>query len=195
LCGHATLATAHILWETGRLPAEKAACFQSKSGKLIARRADANAIALDFPSLPATPAAAPAELLKSIDFRPVFIGSSQFDFLVEADSAQTVRKARVDYGALKQLKTRGLIITAASDDQNYDFISRFFAPGCGIDEDPVTGSAHSVLGPYWHKKIGKSSLRAYQASPRGGSMRVEIHGDRTHLIGQAITVLRGQIVV
>jgi predicted PhzF superfamily epimerase YddE/YHI9 len=192
LCGHATLASAHLLWETARLPASAQARFHTASGLLTADRRGAW-IELDFPATPAVPAEAPPAMA-ALGVTPKWIGRSRFDYLVEVDSEETVRAAAPDLQALAAVETRGVIVTAPSASGRFDFVSRFFAPRAGIDEDPVTGSAHCCLGPYWAPRLGKQEMTAYQASARGGVVRVRIDGDRIRLAGQAVTVLRGVLI-
>jgi PhzF family phenazine biosynthesis protein len=193
LCGHATVASAHILWETGALKPDEQARFHTLSGLLTAdRRGDW--IELDFPAKPEEPAAPWDELVRGLGITPRYVGKSQFDFLVEADSEQAVRGLEPDFTLLKRTKARGVIVTARSENAEFDFVSRFFAPGAGVDEDPVTGSAHCVLGPYWAKHLGKTEFVAYQASARGGVVKVRLVGDRVKLGGQAVTVLRGELI-
>ena len=192
LCGHATLAAAHVLWEEGRLAADAQARFHTRSGTLLARR-NGDWIEMDFPAKAEEAAEAPPYLASALGVTPVHVGRNQFDYLVELDSAATVRNLQPDFTALRKLGVRGVIVTARSDTPEFDFISRFFAPGAGIDEDPVTGSAHCCLGPYWSKRLGKTEFVAYQASARGGVVRVHCCGDRVQLGGQAVTVLRGEL--
>jgi PhzF family phenazine biosynthesis protein len=192
LCGHATLASAHILWEEGHLTPNTQARFHTKSGLLTAERKGAW-IELDFPATPASPASPPAGLIEALGAKPVFVGRSRFDYLVEVDSEATVRRIAPDLGALARVDARGVIVTSRAEKGKYDFVSRFFAPQSGVPEDPVTGSAHCALTPYWSAKLGKKELVAYQASPRGGELRVRLDGDRVHLAGQAVTVLRGEL--
>jgi PhzF family phenazine biosynthesis protein len=193
LCGHATLASAHVLWEEGHLPAAAQARFYTRSGVLLAdRRGDW--IEMDFPAKSPDPCEPPDGLTAALGVQPLFTGRSQFDYLVEVDSAATVRALQPDHSALRRLTVRGVIVTARSDTPEFDFISRFFAPGAGIDEDPATGSSHVCLGPYWGAKLGKTDLTAFQASPRGGVVKVRCNGDRAYLYGQAVTVLRGELL-
>jgi PhzF family phenazine biosynthesis protein len=160
LCGHATLASAHILWETGVLKPDEQARFWTLSGLLTAER-QGEWIELDFPAKPEEPAKPWDELVNGLGIKPRYVGKSQFDFLVEADSEQTVRNLTPDFTLLKRTKARGVIVTARAEGGGFDFVSRFFAPGSGVDEDPVTGSAHCVLGPFWAKHLGKSEFVAY----------------------------------
>jgi PhzF family phenazine biosynthesis protein len=193
LCGHATLASAHILWETGVLKPTEQARFYTLSGLLTAERGGER-IELDFPAKPEEPATPWDELVRGLNITPHYVGKSQFDFLVEADSEQAVRGLAPDFTLLKRAKARGIIVTARADSQEFDFVSRFFAPSVGVDEDPVTGSAHCVLGPYWAKHLCKTEFVAYQASARGGVVKVRLVGNRVKLGGQAVTVMRGELV-
>jgi PhzF family phenazine biosynthesis protein len=193
LCGHATLASAHVLWEDGHLAAESEARFHTRSGLLTAHR-DGDWIEMDFPAEPATTAEPPVGLVDSLGIEPVWCGQNRMDWLVEVADAEAVRAVRPDFTALRTIGARGVMVTAASDDPAYDFVSRFFAPAFGVDEDPVTGSAHCCLGPYWSARTGKGQLIGFQASPRGGVVRVEPRGDRVRLAGQAVTVLRAELL-
>jgi PhzF family phenazine biosynthesis protein len=193
LCGHATLASAHVLWEAGLLPPQEQARFHTLSGLLVATRI-ADGIELDFPATPDEPAKAPAGLVEALGVMPQYVGKSEFDYLVEVDSEEAVRSLRPDFALLKTLTVRGVMVTSPADSSEYDFVSRFFAPGAGIDEDPVTGSAHCCLGPFWSLRFGKNEFVAYQASERGGIVRVRVEGERVHLGGKAVTVLHGELV-
>jgi PhzF family phenazine biosynthesis protein len=194
LCGHATLASAHVLWQEGHLGAGDEARFHTLGGRLACRRVDDGWIEMDFPAKPAQPDAGPPGLAEALGAAPVHVARSHFDYLVEVGSEAEVRALSPDFRALRAVPTRGMIVTARAQTDGFDFVSRFFAPGVGIDEDPVTGSAHCVLAPYWAAKLGRDVLRAYQASPRGGVLRVRSAGDRVVLGGQAVTVLRGELV-
>jgi PhzF family phenazine biosynthesis protein len=191
LCGHATLASAHVLWQDGHLPKAETARFHTKSGLLTAAQNGAW-IEMDFPATPNEPAESPAGLVEALGVKPLYVGKNKFDYLVEVDSEATLRGLEPDHSTLRKLPVRGIIVTARGKD--YDFVSRFFAPGSGIDEDPVTGSAHCALGPYWAAKLGKTAFRAFQASPRGGEVGVRLEGNRAILLGQAVTVLHGDLV-
>ena len=193
LCGHATLASAHILWETGVLAPEQQARFHTRSGLLTAKLAD-GWIELDFPSEPAEAVTPPDNLEVALSAPFKFVGRNRFDYLVEVDSEKTVRNLKPDFMQLKTVSSRGFIVTSRSDSSGYDFVSRFFAPAFGINEDPVNGSAHCCLGPYWAKLLGKNSLVAFQASARGGVLRVRVSEQRVILGGQAVTVLRGTLL-
>lgn len=193
LCGHATLASAHVLWEDGYLAPDAQARFHTKSGLLTADRRDVW-IELDFPATAASPAPPPAGLSEALGAKAQFVGRSKFDYLVEVESESAVRRLDPDMGAIARIEARGVIVTSRADKTNeYDFVSRFFAPQSGVPEDPVTGSAHCALTPYWSAKLGKKELVAYQASSRGGELRLRLEGDRVRLGGQAVIVLRGEL--
>ena len=187
LCGHATLASAHILWETGVLEIENEAVFFTKSGRLSARK-NGEYIILDFPAVKDLQIETPEELKKSLKVPILYTGRNRMDYIVEVDNEEIVRSLEPDFEIMKRLNTRGVIVTCRSANPEYDFVSRFFAPGAGIPEDPVTGSAHCCLGPYWKKRLGKDKLTAYQASKRGGTLKVTVSGDRVYIGGKAVTV-------
>jgi predicted PhzF superfamily epimerase YddE/YHI9 len=191
LCGPATLASAHVLWETGMLDPAATARFHTLSGLLTAER-HGDWIELDFPARPVEEADPPAGLLE-VFAEPRFVGRSRYDYLLELASEEAVRKSAPDPQVLAALGVRGVIITARASTEPFDFVSRFFAPGSGVDEDPVTGSAHCTLGPFWAPRLGKEEFLAYQASARGGVVKVRLAGDRVKLGGQAVTVLRGRL--
>jgi predicted PhzF superfamily epimerase YddE/YHI9 len=193
LCGHATLASAHALWESGQLAASEQARFHTRSGLLTADR-KGEWIELNFPVKIETAAEPPPGLLESLGAPAKYVGRNQFDYLVEVEETDLL-KMSPDHGQLRKHPVRGVIVTSLSSDPQFDFVSRFFAPGSGIDEDPVTGSAHSALTPYWAAKLGKTSMMARQASPRGGVLRVTLQGDRVLMAGQAVTTLRGELLV
>jgi predicted PhzF superfamily epimerase YddE/YHI9 len=192
LCGHATLASAHVLWEEDYLTSAAAARFYTRSGLLTARRIG-EWIELDFPAEPPARVDAPDGLLAALSLDPVWVGRNRFDYLVELSSAAAVRELRPNIPALGQLAARGVIVTARGTGR-HDFVSRFFAPAAGVDEDPVTGSAHCALGPYWAERLDRNQLTGYQVSTRGGEVRVTVDGDRVHLGGRAVTVLRGELL-
>ena len=192
LCGHATLASAHILWQTGRLEPGVQARFLSRSGLLTANRQD-DWINLNFPSKPPVEAAPPANLLEALGIKGKWVGNNGMDYFVEVESEEAVRKLHPNFALLRSVGARGVIVTARSADANFDFVSRFFAPGSGIDEDPVTGSAHCCLAPFWQKKLKKDRMVGYQSSQRGGIVRVGVEGDRVILGGQAVTVLEATL--
>lgn len=193
LCGHATLASAHVLWQEGHLKATEPARFHTQSGLLTADlRGDW--IELDFPAISSDATEPPPDLIRALGVEAKFVGRNKLDFLIEAPSEAALRALKPDFASLRTLTARGICVTSPASTPGYDFVSRFFAPGAGIDEDPVTGSAHCCLGPYWAKKLGKTEFRAYQASPRGGVVRVRLQGNRVILGGQAVTVLRGELL-
>jgi PhzF family phenazine biosynthesis protein len=193
LCGHATLATAHVLWEEGHLARDEVARFRTRSGLLTAERRG-DWIELDFPAEPAEPVDAPEGLAGALGASWRFVGRNRFDCLVELDSEASVRNLSPDQTRLVAIPMRGLIVTARSDTPGYNFVSRFFCPRLGIPEDPVCGSAHCCLAPYWARRLGKSELVGYQASARGGVVRVRHLGRRVALGGQAVTVMRGELI-
>lgn len=193
LCGHATLAAAHLLWEAGELAPEITARFQTRSGLLTAVRKK-NWIELDFPSEPALPAPAPEGLIEALGVMPRCVGRNRFDYLVEVDSEEAVRSLAPDFPRLAKISARGVMVTSRSSSPQYDFVSRFFAPASGIDEDPVTGSAHCCLGLFWKERLHKDELVGYQASARGGVVLVRPAGERVILGGQAVTVFRGTLL-
>ena len=196
LCGHATLATAHVLFETGQVAKEQVIRFRTRSGELRCKR-NGDRITLDFP---ATPLIGPAdeqvadEVRASLGIGSAEVMRSKFDLVAIVESEQTVRSLRPDFNQMKKIQSRGIIATAKSNDDQLDFVSRFFAPQHQIDEDPVTGSAHCCLTPYWAKQLGKTKLNAHQASQRGGTLHCEMIGDRVHLSGNALTVMQGQLL-
>lgn len=193
LCGHATLAAAHILWEQDYLQPGNLARFYTKSGLLTARQ-EGKLIVLNFPAEAPVEAEIPDYILRALDVTPVFAGRNRLDYLVEVESAEAVVSLQPDVNELRKMGLRGVIVTSAADHAEYDFLSRFFAPGAGIDEDPVTGSAHCCLGPYWMKRLNKRLMTGYQASARGGTVRVEVKDDRVHLGGAAVTVIKGELL-
>jgi PhzF family phenazine biosynthesis protein len=191
LCGHATVASAHVLWQDGHLPEGQQARFHTKSGLLTADRAG-DWIELDFPAKIATACEPPPELLPALGIAEAkLVGKNVFDYLVEIESDAALRALSPDHSTLRKLPVRGIIVTAKSTSPEFDFISRFFAPGSGIDEDPVTGSAHTALAPYWAGILGKQEMTGFQSSARGGVVKVRMAGDRVKLGGQAVTVMTG----
>ncbi len=193
LCGHATVASAHVLWEDDHLPQGVQARFHTRSGLLTADRLG-EWLELDFPAKAEEPAETPAGLREALGVVPKYVGRNQFDYLVELDSEAALRGLKPNFTQLGTLPVRGVIVTSRSDSPQFDFVSRFFAPAAGINEDPVTGSAHCCLGPFWSNRLKKKEMLAYQASARGGVIRVRVNGDRVHLGGQAVTVLRGELI-
>ena len=193
LCGHATLASAHALWTEGH-SAEPALRFHTRSGVLTARREGAD-IVLDFPSEPAHATTAPPGLLEGLGLpASSTVARNRFDYLVQADTADAVRALKPDMATLARVDMRGVVVTAAGDDGTHDFVSRWFGPGVGVDEDPVTGSSHCCLAPWWAERLGRGELLGYQASARGGTVGVRLVGERVELVGRAVTVLRGELV-
>jgi PhzF family phenazine biosynthesis protein len=193
LCGHATLASAHVLWEAGRVPPGRPIAFQTQSGVLRATRAG-DTIELDFPLKPAQEAPPPEGLAQALGSKVRWAGRNQFDWLVEVEPEEALRGLRPDFAALGRLPVRGVIATSRPSGTEYDFVSRFFAPAVGVAEDPVTGSAHCCLADYWGRRLGKAEMMGYQASARGGFVRVRVAGERVVLGGRAITVARGELL-
>lgn len=194
LCGHGTLAAAFTLWCTGREQPGSEIVFHTRSGLLTARQQD-DWILLDFPAEPAVPFPGPEGLAEALGTKPSFVGKNRFDFLVEVPSAAIVEQMEPDMATLAKIPARGIIVTARSDQPDYDFVSRFFAPSIGVPEDPVTGSAHCCLGPYWGERLGKTVMTGYQSSPRGGIVRVTLAEDRVILGGKAVAVFSGNLRV
>jgi len=198
LCGHATVATSHYLWNAGRLARGATARFETRSGLLTADTEADGRIVLDFPSRPPRPAPAPAGLREALGITGGDIYSNQTaqpDFMVVLDDPALVRSLTPDLGRLMSVDARGVIVTAPGDAPGIDFVSRFFAPRFGVPEDPVTGSAHTTLAPFWAARLGRTSLTGFQASNRGGMVGVRLEGDRVRLLGHAVTVMRGAIAL
>jgi len=195
LCGHATLASAHVLWESDTLGARDVARFHTLSGVLTAARRN-GAIELDFPAKEVLATDAAPGLLEALGVEPVFVGRNSLDYLVEVANESVVRGAVPDHARLRRIEARGVILTSRSarTSEGIDFVSRFFAPGSGIDEDPVTGSAHCALAPYWAPKLERTEMTGRQISERGGTVHVRLEGDRVMLGGNAVTVMKGLIV-
>lgn len=194
LCGHATLASAHVLWESGRLPENGTAVFETASGRLSARK-DGERIVMDFPAEKAEKVDDKMGLAHALGVAPIFTAKNRLDILVELEDEAAVRSLEPDMQALERMGFRGFIVTARAEHHPYDFVSRYFAPRFGIREDPVTGSAHCCLGPYWMERLGKSDLVGYQASARGGTVGVEVVSDRVLLKGKAVTIISGELRV
>ncbi len=192
LCGHATLASAHILREKGILRVDEKARFATKSGLLIASKIG-NGIELDFPLEEDRETAAPQDLLDGLKVQPKYVGKNRMDYIIEVESEDILRNINPDFALLKKVKMRGVIVTSRSSNPTFDFVSRFFAPSVGIDEDPVTGSAHCCLGPYWQRKLNKINFLAYQASRRGGVVGVRVGHERVFLSGEAVTVFTADL--
>ena len=197
LCGHATLAAAHVLWEEKVLDPQSPAQFETRSGRLSAHR-QGDWIELDFPAEPVnTPIHDPREfdrIKTALGAAPISAGRNRFDLLVEFADEQTVRALQPDYRLVHEFPVRGIIATSRASEPEFDFVSRFFAPRVGVDEDPVCGSAHCCLGPFWASKLGRNELVGHQVSLRGGVVKVRVDGSRVALIGQAVTVLRGELL-
>jgi predicted PhzF superfamily epimerase YddE/YHI9 len=188
-----TWATAHALWSAGIASNNEPLRFHTRGGMLTCTR-DGDFIDLDFPSTPAQETSPPDPLLDSLGVQPVFVGTSKCYLLVVVESEEIVSSLKPDFPKLLEVPTKGVIVTAAADDAKFDFVSRFFAPALGVNEDPVCGSAHCVLAPYWAKRLGKKHMMAYQASARGGVLRLRLNGDRVILGGQAVTVWQGELL-
>lgn len=193
LCGHATLATAHALWFAKVVPADEPLRFHTKSGLLTCTR-DGDFIELDFPATPAVAAEPHPLLFEALGTVPAYVGRTRFDCLAVFDTPVEVRALQPDFIKLGKIPVRGVIATAPADDARFHFISRFFAPAVGVNEDPVCGSAHCCLTPYWAKRLERNDLMAYQASARGGILRLRLNGDRVILGGQAVTVWQGELL-
>ena len=192
LCGHATLASAHVLWEQGACAPGDAIRFHTRSGVLTARGRD-GWIELDFPAEEERPAPPPPGLPDALGAPLKYVGRNRFDYLVELESEAAVRRLRPDLRGLRAIEARGVIVTAATAEPGFDFVSRYFAPAFGIDEDPVTGSAHCCLGPYWRRRMKQDAFNARQVSARGGVVRVRVEGSRVKLLGQAVTVFTAEL--
>ena len=201
LCGHATLASAHLLYETGRLAEGEPARFDTRSGRLTVRQ-QGGAYVMDFPATPPEETAALDGLAEALGATPVWTGLSRFDVFAVLESEVAIRSLTPDHVALARLDARGVIVTAHADDRSHsgsdrqpgaDVVSRFFAPGSGVPEDPVTGSAHCAIGPYWADRLGRDAVLCYQASARGGHVGVTVRGDRVDLTGSAVTVYRAEL--
>lgn len=194
LCGHATLASAHALWENGHLASEAPARFTTASGLLTCRRRADTWIEMDFPAIAAEPFDAAPDLATALGATPLATFRAGEKWLAEFPNADVIRRLRPDFGRLAALPMQGLIATAPADTPAFDFVSRFFAPAAGINEDPVTGSAHCVLAQFWQRKVGRDTFTAHQCSSRGGLIRVSVRGDRVLLSGQAVTVSRVELL-
>ncbi|MEV7795289.1 PhzF family phenazine biosynthesis protein [Streptomyces sp. NPDC087512] len=197
MCGHATLATAHVLHTTGAH--EGPVRFATRSGVLIATPGEDGSVTLDFPTAPLTPVEAPEGVAEALGARPHAVfdtGPNIGDLLVELADEKTVRGLDPDHRALAAYSERGIIATAPAEDpsRGYDYVSRCFFPNVGIDEDPVTGSAHTALAPHWSARLGRPDLTGLQASPRSGRVRTVLRGDRTLLGGRAVTVIDGELL-
>lgn len=194
LCGHATLATSHVLWETGRLADDESARFVSRSGLLGATRRG-EVIELDFPARAVSPIKTTGALEAALGVEASVVASDGQSAFLEVADEDTVRGLSPDFRRMNALGVRSAIVTARADAADLDFVSRFFAPGVGIDEDPVTGSAHCSLATYWAGELGRTELVGYQASARGGRVEVRLDGERVYIGGRAVTVMRGELLV
>jgi PhzF family phenazine biosynthesis protein len=198
LCGHATLASTHILFQKGISRKSETIRFNTKSGELRTFLKE-DLITMDFPAISHKKVDYPSELDKALGIKPTFVGMTKWNYICEIESEKALRGINPDFDLLRKLPGWGTIVTSGAGydlrNEGYDFVSRFFAPEKGVPEDPVTGSAHCALGPYWQGKLGKNEFKAYQASPRGGTVRVKVDGDRVFLSGKAVTVLSGEIDV
>jgi PhzF family phenazine biosynthesis protein len=194
LCGHATLACSYVLWETGVLNPTQQARFYTKSGLLTASK-KGQMIEMDFPATPAKDIANVPGLAETLGTKVDYVGKNDYDYVALVDSEETLKNLSPDFGRLEKITERGVIVTSLSDSKGYDFVSRFFAPAAGINEDPVTGSAFCTLGPFWEKRLGKKKFIAYQASKRGGTVFVHVKDNRVVLGGRAVTVLKGELSI
>ena len=188
LCGHATLATAHVLYENNYVPSLEAISFETKSGILKTHKNE-NYIQLDFPETPVTDTEIPKGIEEALGAKIIYSGKSIFDYFFLLEDEELLINLKPNFSELVKFDKRGIIVTAGS--KKYDFVSRFFAPQSGIDEDPVTGSAHCALYPYWSKKLNKKDLVAYQVSKRGGLLKLSSEGSRILISGEAVTILEG----
>lgn len=194
LCGHATLASAIVLTHVGKLADDSDVSFSTRSGVLRAERSGSR-FELDFPIHPEEACDSPKSLVESLKVTPRYVGRNKFDYLVEVESEGVLRAIAPDCKLLVTVKCRGVIVTARSDDQQYDFVSRYFAPAVGVDEDPVTGSAHCCLADFWAKRLNKTKMVGYQASARGGTVHVEVRGERVMLGGEGVIFAEGKLAV
>ena len=194
LCGHGTLAAAHVLYETGWLRPGDAAHFHSPNGALSADRAG-EWITLDFPAIAEQRIEPPPGLLEALGVEATYVGRGRLDCLVEVADETIVRHVEPDLDRLRRVPTRGVIVTSRSATADRDFVSRFFAPSTGINEDFVTGSAHCCLAPFWARRLGRTSMVAHQLSSRGGLLKLTVDGDRVRISGQAVTVVRGELTI
>jgi predicted PhzF superfamily epimerase YddE/YHI9 len=195
LCGHATLASAHVLWESRRVAGSSIGFHTRRSGRLSAAALPDGTIELDFPAKPATPCDGPPGLLEALGAKAVTVARNEFDYLVEVAAESELRGLRPDFERLAATECRGVIVTSPSIDSRFDFVSRFFAPKAGITEDPVTGSAHCCLAEWWGDRTGKTRMVGFQASERGGVVGVARDRGRVRLAGAAVTVSRGELLV
>jgi len=193
LCGHATLASAHILWETGTMDRGAEIHFNTRSGPLFVNWRD-GWIEMNFPAEPESAVPCPEGLKRALGVEPLYCGKNRMDYLLEVESEKIVRELRPDFRLLAAVDMRGVIVTARSESAGFDFVSRFFAPAVGVDEDPVTGSSHCCLAPYWEKRLGRNPLTGLQVSARGGIVKVKNVANRVLISGKAVSVLKGELV-
>jgi PhzF family phenazine biosynthesis protein len=193
LCGHATLASAHILWTEGFVANGEEIYFQTKSGVLTAKQVE-DFIELNFPIEPAESCEAPAFLVEGLGVTPEYVGKNRMDYIVEVDCEATLLNLKPNFAVLARVGGRGIIVTSKAEAEKYDFVSRCFYPAVGVNEDPVTGSAHCCLGPYWQKKLHKTKFKAMQISARGGVLFLDIRDERILIAGLAITTLQGSFL-
>jgi PhzF family phenazine biosynthesis protein len=194
LCGHATLSSAHILWEEGICKSNEHINFHTKSGLLITYLRPGGEIEMDFPAIPEKEVSYPADLIFALGgVEPKYVGMTKWNYVVELESEHAVKSVKPDYVKMLALPGWGTVVTAKSDSGEYDFVSRFFAPEKGVPEDPVTGVAHCALGPFWQRRLGKKEFKAFQASQRGGRIGVRVEGNRVFLSGNAVTLIKGEI--
>lgn len=193
LCGHATLASAHILWETGIADRGGEIRFDTRSGPLYVNWSN-SWIEMNFPAEPQSAAACPGELKRALGVEPLYCGRNRMDYLLEVESEKIVRELRPDFGSLATVDMRGVIVTARSGTAGFDFVSRFFAPAVGVNEDPVTGSSHCCLAPYWEERLDRNPLTGLQVSARGGVVKVKNLENRVLISGKAVSVLKGKLV-
>ncbi|MFC9599390.1 PhzF family phenazine biosynthesis protein [Peribacillus butanolivorans] len=194
ICGHGTLASSFFLWGKGFAQKNKPIVYQTKSGVLTSKLVD-GMVQLEFPSLIEKEAIAPDLLIKALGVAPTYVGQNKWDYLIEVQSEEIVRNLNPDIDLIAQLPIRGIIVTSQSDSSEYDFVSRFFSPAQGLNEDYVTGSAHCCLGPYWKSKLDKNIFQGYQASERGGVIKVEVVEDIVKLSGNAVTIFEGNLTL
>jgi predicted PhzF superfamily epimerase YddE/YHI9 len=193
LCGHATIASAHVLWESLRAPMDRPLTFYSRSGILLAHR-EPPWIMLDFPMEAARPLETPDLICTAFGCRPLFFGENRVDYMIEVESEKVLRALTPDFSKLKDFSGRGYIVTSRSETAGFDYVTRFFAPGRGVNEDPVTGSAQCCLGPYWREKLHRDDFVSYQASWRGGILRVKVRDPRVIIGGKAVTIFLGELL-
>lgn len=192
LCGHATLASAHVLWEKNCLNPDQEVHFYTKSGLLTAHK-QGSWIELNFPVQRPRETEPPKDLLEALAVSPLYVGKNAWDYLIEVEHEDILRTIQPDFNTLSRVDMRGVIVTCRATE--CDFVSRFFAPAVGVNEDPVNGSAHCCLAPYWSNRLKKESFLAYQASLRGGKLKVRIQGERVYISGEAITIFTGKLTV